>query len=141
MEWPRNRQSGFNSSHAQEIFSSHSVEIDYGAIQLPLQWVPGCAGGDSCRQSLNLSFAHTHIHTHHSTSSAILNNEVKVTVNIDGQSVSLLWCQALICGPRPNILYCQAVAGVLMWDTFSDERTCLSFVTAAGSRQRGHSRF
>jgi hypothetical protein len=37
-------------------------------------------------------------------------------------------------------LNCQMVAGLLMWDTLSDEKTGLSFTIAAGARQRSHSR-
>jgi hypothetical protein len=33
-----------------------------------------------------------------------------------------------------------SAAGLLTWGALSDERTSLSFTTAAGSRQRSHSR-
>jgi hypothetical protein len=39
-------------------------------------------------------------------------------------------------GPRPDFYYCQIFAGLLTWGALSDERTSLSFITAAGSRQR-----
>jgi hypothetical protein len=39
-----------------------------------------------------------------------------------------------------HIFYCQTVAGLLMWGSLSHERTGLSFIIAAGLRQRSHSR-
>jgi hypothetical protein len=41
---------------------------------------------------------------------------------------------------RPSGAYDQTVAGLLMWGALSDERTGLSFTTAAGPHQRSHSR-
>jgi hypothetical protein len=41
----------------------------------------------------------------------------------DGQSASLTWNKAPIWGLRPDLYYCQTVAGLLMGDDFSDERT------------------
>jgi hypothetical protein len=58
----------------------------------------------------------------------------------DGQSASLSWNKAPIWGLRSDIYYCQTVAGLLMWDALSDERTDLSFTIAAGPRQLNHSR-
>jgi hypothetical protein len=52
------------------------------------------------------------------------------------QSASLSWNKAPIFGLRPNLYYCQTVVGLLMWGALSDERTGLSFVYAAGPRQR-----
>jgi hypothetical protein len=43
-------------------------------------------------------------------------------------------------GAYDQIFYCQTVAGLLMWDALSDERTGLSFTIAAGPSQRNHSR-
>jgi hypothetical protein len=60
-------------------------------------------------------------------------------VMTDGQSASLSWCQAPVWGLRPDFYYCQKVAGLLMWDAVSDERTGMPFTTAAGPRQRSHS--
>jgi hypothetical protein len=57
----------------------------------------------------------------------------------DGQSASLSWCQALICGTRPDFCYCQTVGGLLTWGAPSDETTGLAFTIAAGPRQRSHS--
>jgi hypothetical protein len=54
-----------------------------------------------------------------------------------GQSVLM---SRLIWGPRPDLYYCQTLAGLLMWDALSNERTGLSFTIAAGPRQRSHSR-
>jgi hypothetical protein len=42
-------------------------------------------------------------------------------------------------GTYDQIYYCQIVAGLLMWDALSDERTGLSFSIVAGPRQRSHS--
>jgi hypothetical protein len=61
-------------------------------------------------------------------------------VTTDGQSASLSWCQAPIWGPRPDFYYCQTVAGLLMWGALSYQRTGLSCTTAAGPRQRSHTR-
>jgi hypothetical protein len=44
-----------------------------------------------------------------------------------------------VWGLRPDIYYCQSVAGLFMWGAFSDERTGLSFTIAAGPRQRSNS--
>jgi hypothetical protein len=56
------------------------------------------------------------------------------------QPASLSWNKAPIWGLRPDLYYCQTVAGLLMWDDLSDEKTGLSFTTAAGPRQRSHFR-
>jgi hypothetical protein len=61
-------------------------------------------------------------------------------VATDGQSASLSWNKAPIWGLRPDFYYCQTVAGLLMWDALSHERTGLSITIAAGPRQRSHSR-
>jgi hypothetical protein len=61
-------------------------------------------------------------------------------VTTDGQSASLSWNKAAIWGLRPDSYYCQSVAGFLKWGALCDERTGLSFTTAAGPRQRSHSR-
>jgi hypothetical protein len=46
----------------------------------------------------------------------------------DGQSASLSWNKAPIWGLRPNLYYCQTVAGLLKWGALSDEMTGLSLV-------------
>jgi hypothetical protein len=61
-------------------------------------------------------------------------------VTTDGQSASLSSNKEPIWGLRPDFYYCQTVAGLLMWDALSDERMGLLFTTAAGLRQRSHSR-
>jgi hypothetical protein len=61
-------------------------------------------------------------------------------VTTDGQSASLSWNKAPIWGLRPDFYYCQTIAGLLMWNALSDERTGLSFTIVAGPRQRSHSR-
>jgi hypothetical protein len=43
-------------------------------------------------------------------------------------------------GAQDQISISQAAAGLLMWGALSDERTGLSFVIAAGPRQRSHTR-
>jgi hypothetical protein len=53
-------------------------------------------------------------------------------VATDGQSASLSWNKAPICGLRPDFYYCQTVAGLLIRGAVSDERTGLSFTIAAG---------
>jgi hypothetical protein len=60
-------------------------------------------------------------------------------VTTDGQSASLSWCQAPIWGLRPDFYYCQTIAGLLMWDAISDERTDLPLTIVAGLRQRIYS--
>jgi hypothetical protein len=69
-----------------------------------------------------------------------LESESESYVTTDGQSASLSWHKAPIWGLRPDFYYCQAVAGLLMWDGLSNERTGMSFIFAAGPRQRSHSR-
>jgi hypothetical protein len=50
------------------------------------------------------------------------------------------WNKAPIWSLRPDLYYCQIIACLLMWGVISDERTGLSFTSAAGPRQRSHSR-
>jgi hypothetical protein len=61
-------------------------------------------------------------------------------VTTDGQSASLFWNKAPICGLRPDFYYCQTFGGLLTWGALSDERAGLLFTVAAGPRQRSHSR-
>jgi hypothetical protein len=56
------------------------------------------------------------------------------------KSASLSLNKAPIWDLRPDLYYSQTVAGLLMWGSVSDERTVLSFTTAADPRQRSHSR-
>jgi hypothetical protein len=56
------------------------------------------------------------------------------------RSGSYVWNKAPICGSRPDIYYCQTVAGLLRWGALSDERTGLSFTIVADPRQRSQSR-
>jgi hypothetical protein len=53
--------------------------------------------------------------------------KVKVMLRPTVQSVSLFWNKAPIWGLRPDLYYCQTVAGLLMWGALSDARTGLSF--------------
>jgi hypothetical protein len=66
-------------------------------------------------------------------------SESESYVTTDGQSASLSWSKALIWGLRPDFYYRRTVAGLLMWDALSDERTGMSFTIAAGACQRSHS--
>jgi hypothetical protein len=59
-------------------------------------------------------------------------------VTTDGQSASLSWCLAPICGPRQDLYYRQSAAGLLIWGALSNERIGLSFTIAASPRQRSH---
>jgi hypothetical protein len=67
-------------------------------------------------------------------------SESEPYVTTDGQSASLSWNKAPIWDLRPDLYYCQSVAGLLMWGALSDERTGLSFTIPADARQRSHSR-
>jgi hypothetical protein len=67
-------------------------------------------------------------------------SRVESYVTTDGRSASLSWNKASIWGLRPDFYYCQTVADLLIWGAFPDERTGLSFTTAAEPRQRSHSR-
>jgi hypothetical protein len=44
-----------------------------------------------------------------------------------------------IWGTRPDLCYCQTVAGLLIWGALSVEKAGLSFTMPAGPRQRSHS--
>jgi hypothetical protein len=48
-------------------------------------------------------------------------------VTTDGQSASLSYSKAPIGSLRPELYYCQTLAGLLMWGALSDERIGLSF--------------
>jgi hypothetical protein len=64
---------------------------------------------------------------------------VESRVTTDGQSASVFWNKAPTWGLRPDLYYCQTVAGFLMWSALSDERTGLLFTIAARPRQCSHS--
>jgi hypothetical protein len=70
----------------------------------------------------------------------IESSRVESYVTTDSQSASLVWNKVPTWVLRPDFYYCQIVASLLMWGALSDERTGLSFTTAAGPRQRSHSR-
>jgi hypothetical protein len=57
-----------------------------------------------------------------------------------GQSASLSCNKAPTWGLRLDFYSCQTLAALLMRGVLSDERTGLYFTTAAGPRQRSHSR-
>jgi hypothetical protein len=62
------------------------------------------------------------LHTHYSGQS-----QSKLMLRPTVQSTSLSWNKAHIGGLRPDLYYCQTVAGLLMWGALSAERTGLSF--------------
>jgi hypothetical protein len=68
-----------------------------------------------------------------------LSSQSQICVTTEGQPAGLLWCEAPVWGLRPDVCYCQTVAGLLIWGALSDERTVLPFTVAAGPRQRSHS--
>jgi hypothetical protein len=63
---------------------------------------------------------------------------VEFYITTDGQPASLSWNKAPFWGLLPDLYYCLTVAGLLIWGALSDERTGLSFIIAAGTRQRSH---
>jgi hypothetical protein len=67
-------------------------------------------------------------------------SESESYVTTDSQSASLFWYKAPIWGLRPDLYYCQTVAGLSIWGALSNERTGLSFTIAAGPSQRSNSR-
>jgi hypothetical protein len=97
----------------------------------------------SCFHSLIhfLPFLLNHLRLPSPELNQILDNSLKRVesyVTTDGQSASLSLNKAPTLGLRPDFYYCQTVAGLFMWGALSDERTGLSFTTAAGPRQRSH---
>jgi hypothetical protein len=69
----------------------------------------------------------------------LMSLESECHVTTDGQSASLSWNKAPIWSLGPYFYYSQTAAGLLVWGALSDERTELSFTTAAGPCQRSHS--
>jgi hypothetical protein len=65
--------------------------------------------------------------------------KVKIILRPTVQSASLSWIKAPTWGLRPDLYYCQIVAGLLMWSALSDERAGLPFTITTGPRQRSHS--
>jgi hypothetical protein len=59
---------------------------------------------------------------------------VKSYVTTDDQSACLSWNKAPIRGLGPGLYYCQTVVSLLMWGTFSDERTSLSFASVSSNK-------
>jgi hypothetical protein len=57
-------------------------------------------------------------------------------VTTDGQSASRSGNKAPIWGLRPDLYYCQTVAGLLMWGSLSNERTGLSFARVTPSSNK-----
>jgi hypothetical protein len=93
-------------------------------------------------ESSNSSSGHTAVPLDLRNSSEVNSESSRVEsyVTTDGQSASLSWNKAPIWGSRPDFHYCQTLAGLLMWDALSDERTGLSFTIAVGPGQRSHFR-
>jgi hypothetical protein len=75
-----------------------------------------------------------------SLTTQVESNRVESHVTTDGQSARVSWNKAPIRSLRPDLYYCQTVAGLLMLGALSDQTTGLSFTTAAGLRQGSHSR-
>jgi hypothetical protein len=74
-----------------------------------------------------------------STVSRLLSFNSKSKLYYDRRSAGRsVLVSSRIWGPRPDFCYCQTVTGLFMWDALSDEKTGLSFTTAAGPRQRSH---
>jgi hypothetical protein len=71
----------------------------------------------------------------------LIESESESYVTTDGQSASLSWYKAPIWGLRPDFYFRTeygirlTVTFLISWDALSDERTCLSFVCAAGPCQ------
>jgi hypothetical protein len=57
-------------------------------------------------------------------------------VTTDGQSANLSWNKPPIWGLRPDLCYCQTVAGLFKWGALSDEMTGLSFATVIVSSNK-----
>jgi hypothetical protein len=66
----------------------------------------------------------------------VLHRQSQSYVTTDGQSASISWNKAPTWDVRPDLYYCMTVAGLLMWDALSDERTSLLFarVTVSSSK-------
>jgi hypothetical protein len=69
-----------------------------------------------------------------------MTNEESVPNELSNLSPGLSWNKTPHLGLRPDIYYYQTVAGLLIWDALSDERTGLLFTISAGLRQHSHSR-
>jgi hypothetical protein len=54
-------------------------------------------------------------------------------VTTDGQSASMSWNKTPIWGLRPDLYYCQIVAGLLTWGALPDERTGLTLARVTAS--------
>jgi hypothetical protein len=76
----------------------------------------------------------------HGKDFCVVSSRVESYVTTDGQSTSMSWNKAPLWGLGPDFHYCQTVAGFMIWGALFDEGTGLSFTTAAGPRQRSHSR-
>jgi hypothetical protein len=98
-------------------FNSHLNPVDSSIIcQLPTL-------------ELSTQFpAATTISSHISSQSSTLDCQFcQSYVTTDGQSASLSWNKAPICGLRPALYYCQTVEGLLIWCVLYNERTSRSF--------------
>jgi hypothetical protein len=71
---------------------------------------------------------------------SLYTNQSHSYVKANGQLASPHWFHASVWGPRPDFYYYQIAADLLMWDSLSEEKTDLSFTTAAGPRQSSHIR-
>jgi hypothetical protein len=62
--------------------------------------------------------------------------KIQTYVMTDGQSANLFWNNTPIWGLRPDLYYCQTVAGFLMWGALSDERTGVPFARVTVSSNK-----
>jgi hypothetical protein len=67
-------------------------------------------------------------------------SQIKLKVTLRLEVSQPVWLGVkLHFGPRPDLYYYQAVAALVICGSLSDERTALSFTTAADPRQRDES--
>jgi hypothetical protein len=95
-----------------------TITVTYNSSHIELLLNDVCLTNAAWRNShccLNLGLVSTALNFSLSS-----NSESESHITTDGQSVSLPWNKAPIWGLRPDIYYCQKVAGLLMWDALSD---------------------
>jgi hypothetical protein len=81
-----------------------------------------------CRSFVNRRFGGTyslHLHGRKIRGQGTSVTQSQSYITTDGQSASLSWNKAPNWGLRPDLCYCQRVAGSFMWGALSDERTGL----------------
>jgi hypothetical protein len=73
------------------------------------------------------------------TDNWLLQTQNQSYVTTDGEVGQSVLVSSTHLGLTTRFYYCQTVAGLLMWDALSDERTSLPFTIAAGPREHRHS--